>query len=137
MVLNIKNGFSLKASFYGSVVSTLILLLIPTIAFLLAHESFENDGPIKGLVTLFMVSPVLLGLKFVYFCILNFLKCNKLLLAFFISSVVALCIVIAIYWPLSNGYQFLYPFLVLGCSLNLGTIVWYKKHLTSRLRRDC
>ena len=121
----------MKASCYGTIVSTLILLLIPTIAFLLTNESYENDGPIKGLVTLFMVSPILFALTFFYFCVLNFLKINKLLLAIVISSFVALLIVLGLYWPVSGDFQFLYPFIALGFSLNLGTIVWYKKHLTS------
>lgn len=130
MVLNFRKRVSIKAIFLGAIISTFLLLLIPTIAFLTSYESFDSDGPIKGLATLIMVSPIFLLFKLLYFSALSLLQLKKLFNALLISCLVAFSISIWFYWPLTKELQFLYTFLILAFSLNVGTIVWYKKHLT-------
>jgi len=131
-----KDGFSKLAVLLGATASLASLLIIPICAFLIDYENHVSDGPIKGLVTLIMISPIIWFITLVYFSALSFFQVNRVLPAITISTLLAFAITYFMVSPIWVLTDYVFIFLTMAISLNVGVLVWYKKSPNKPLKQD-
>ena len=131
-----KVGFSKLAIFLGATASIASILIIPICAFLIDYENHLSDGPIKGLVTLIIISPIIWFVNLVYFSALSFFQVNRILPAITISTVLAFAITYFMVTPNWVLTDYVFIFLAMAISLNVGVLVWYKKSPNKPFKQD-